>query len=160
VRVTSHGCFGESEEEDTRVTNSVADTTAQLKAMNPNQPNPRFDPNPTFDEKAAELARDAKEGIKNAGEELKEKAADVADATREKFSEVGERVGDAAKSLREKASEKFSDLRDGAADLYERTSARVRTMGEDGVEFVRDNPISTVLTVFAAGILLGYTLRR
>lgn len=129
--------------------------------MNPNYPQSN-DPNaePKLSDQAAEMARRAKQGLQEAGEEMKEKAGNLATAAREKLSEYGGKIGDAAANVRDKVGEKVSDLREGAADLYHRATARVRTLGDDGVEFVRENPVSTVLTVFAAGVLLGYTLRR
>src|SRR5262245_7357501 len=113
--------------------------------MKSNDPEPPADPN-------ADVGRAARK--------IKDQAANLASAAGKKLSQLRDRVGSAAEDLRDKVGEKVTDLRHGAVDLYERATARVRTIGEDGVEFVRKNPVSTVLTVFAAGFLLGRFMRR
>ncbi len=128
--------------------------------MNPNDPNPSYQPKPPLDQRAAELANDAKQAIQETGTDLKEKASGAAAIAGEKLSDLGSKIGHAASDLRDKVGEKLSDLREGASDLYSSASSKVRTFGEDSVEYARENPVSTVLTAFAAGILIGYTLRR
>lgn len=125
-------------------------------------PNPEQDPESqsSFGQRAANLAREAKEGIASAGEKIKDKAGEWKDTASEKISDAGDQVRSTAANLRDKVTDKYHDLRDGASDFYDRASARVRTLGDDGVEFVRENPFSTVLTAFGAGLLIGYALRH
>lgn len=119
--------------------------------------NSNNDPTSTHE---SNLARDAKDAVLNAGQDIKDKATHMAHTAGEKLSDLGEKISTGAGELRDKVGRKMSDLREGAVDLYDKASSRVRTFGEDSVDFARENPVSTVLTAFAAGILLGYTLRR
>ena len=131
--------------------------------------NPNIDPkNPssskpsgsTFSEDAGYLAEEAKERLQKAGEVVKDKAQAAASTVKDTLSSAGERIREVAGSVAERASDAMHSVSDGAANLYRKASDRVRTLGEDGVEFVRDNPVSTVLTALAAGVVLGYALRR
>ncbi len=128
--------------------------------MNPNlNPEDPTDPN-TISKTAADLANKAKEGLRSAGETLREKGQAAVSAAGETASKVGERVRQTAATVAEKATDMAHDVGERASDLYRRASSRVRTLGEDSVEFVRENPVSTVLTALAAGVVLGYALRR
>jgi ElaB/YqjD/DUF883 family membrane-anchored ribosome-binding protein len=129
--------------------------------MNPNpHPEDSTDPNASFSKTAADLASKAKEGLRSAGETLREKGQAAVSAAGEAASKAGERLRDTASSVAERATDVAHDLGERASDLYRRASSRVRTLGEDSVEFVRENPVSTVLTALAAGVVLGYALRR
>lgn len=109
---------------------------------------------------ASAFGHEAKETVKAAGENLKEKGQEMAGNLREKLSAAGERVRSTVNDLRDKVSGKMHDLGESASDLYQQARARVRTVGDDSVEFVRENPLSTVLTTFAVGVVLGYALHR
>jgi len=109
---------------------------------------------------ASAFGHEAKETVKSAAENLKQKGQEVAGNLREKLSAAGESVRSTVSDLRDKVADKMHDLGEGASHLYEQARARVRTVGDDSVEFVRENPLSTVLTTFAVGVVLGYALHR
>ena len=69
-------------------------------------------------------------------------------------------VKQAAGDLRAAATATASDLRDRAENAYSDTRARVRTLQEDGEQYIRGNPTNAVLTALAAGFVLGLVYRR
>jgi ElaB/YqjD/DUF883 family membrane-anchored ribosome-binding protein len=109
-------------------------------------------------------ANEVKRTVKNAAGDVGDSAKDFAATAKEKISSAGEAVADQASGLlgaaRERAGEFYEHARDQAEDLYESAKVRVRTLGDDGIEFVRDNPVKTVLTALAAGFILGFAVRH
>ena len=69
-------------------------------------------------------------------------------------------VKQAAGDLRAAATATATDLRDRAEHAYSDARARVRTLQEDGEQYVRENPSKAVLTALAAGFVLGLVYRR
>ena len=69
-------------------------------------------------------------------------------------------VKQAAGDLRAAATATANDLRDRAEHAYSDARARVRTLQEDGEQYVRENPTKAVLTALAAGFVLGLVYRR
>ena len=69
-------------------------------------------------------------------------------------------VKEAAGDLRAAATATASDLRDRAEHAYSDARARVRTLQEDGEQYIRENPSKAVLTALAAGFVLGIVYRR
>ena len=125
--------------------------------MNTESENPT---NPSLSSQAAntasKMADQAKAGLHAAGEAIHDTAQQAA-ATAQG---LGSRIRTAAEDLKDRAGAALHDLGEGAANMYRGASDRVRTLGEDSVDYVRENPVSTVLTAFAAGVVLGYVLHR
>ena len=74
--------------------------------------------------------------------------------------EAADSLKDAANDVKRGVSGVLEDAREKAEHLYERARGRVRTLGEDGVEYVRDNPVKTLLTAAAIGFAIGFAARR
>lgn len=95
---------------------------------------------------------------------------DTKDAT-QRFESGKSHAAEAASEFRAAAEAKLSDLRETvnqrageyrerAGQVWSDTTARARTLSEDGEQFIRDNPLQAVGIALAAGFLLGVILRR
>ncbi|MGB8170267.1 MAG: hypothetical protein WCF18_22385 [Chthoniobacteraceae bacterium] len=87
------------------------------------------------------------------------------------FGQVKDKVGELASEARAKASEMADDLKARAATLgeeakaqagvaYDQARQRVRTLREDGEEYVRQNPRESLLAAVCAGFVAGLLIRR
>jgi ElaB/YqjD/DUF883 family membrane-anchored ribosome-binding protein len=70
-------------------------------------------------------------------------------------------------SLQEKAEDMkrgvgsmLENARGKAGEIYERARDRVRHWSDDGVEYVRENPTTTLLAALAVGFAIGFAVRR
>jgi ElaB/YqjD/DUF883 family membrane-anchored ribosome-binding protein len=73
-----------------------------------------------------------------------------------KRTEVREVTDDLASEAKAVAEE----CREKAAQLWNDGPKRTRTFQEEGEQYVRDNPMKTVITVLGVGIALGLIYRR
>ena len=89
-----------------------------------------------------ELLHELKANANGRMEQVKAKAEDFAD-------EVRAKLGNAAEEVRAQA---------GVA--YDEARQRVRTLREDGEEYVRQNPRETLLAAVCAGFVAGLLIRR
>ena len=67
--------------------------------------------------------------------------------------EAGDDLASAAKSVAEEYGEK-------AEQLWADARKRTRTLQEDGEQYVRENPMKAILSVFGVGLVLGLIYRR
>jgi ElaB/YqjD/DUF883 family membrane-anchored ribosome-binding protein len=65
-----------------------------------------------------------------------------------------------AQELRQVAESKAHDLRGRAEQAYGEARTRVRTLREDGEQYVRENPLRAVLTALGIGFVFGLIFRR
>ena len=89
-----------------------------------------------------ELLNELKANANGRVEQVKAKAEDFAD-------EVRAKLGKAAEEVRAQA---------GVA--YDEARQRVRTLREDGEEYVRQNPCETLVAAVCAGFVAGLLIRR
>lgn len=66
----------------------------------------------------------------------------------------------AAEDLRSAATAMAGDYRDKATQAWDDAKVRVRTLQEDGEDYVRENPMRAVLTALGVGFVLGLIFRR
>jgi ElaB/YqjD/DUF883 family membrane-anchored ribosome-binding protein len=66
----------------------------------------------------------------------------------------------AAEDLKSAATSMAEDYRDKATQAWDEARVRVRTLQEDGEEYVRENPMRAVFTALGIGFVLGLIFRR
>ena len=66
----------------------------------------------------------------------------------------------AAEDLKSAASSMAGDYRDKATQVWDDAKVRVRTLQEDGEDYVRENPMKAVATALGIGFVLGLIFRR
>ena len=66
----------------------------------------------------------------------------------------------AAEDLKSAATAMAEDYRDKATQAWGDAKVRVRTLQEDGEDYVRENPMKAVLTALGIGFVLGLIFRR
>ena len=67
---------------------------------------------------------------------------------------------DAAEDLKSAATTMAEDYRDKATQAWDDAKVRVRTLQEDGEDYVRENPMKAVMTALGIGFVLGLIFRR
>jgi ElaB/YqjD/DUF883 family membrane-anchored ribosome-binding protein len=77
-------------------------------------------------------------------------------ATKRLATEIEKLVSDGVQTVQTVASEYADKLGDSAAQAQE----QARRAYEGGQEYVKENPVPSVLGAFAVGVLLGVLLRR
>jgi ElaB/YqjD/DUF883 family membrane-anchored ribosome-binding protein len=66
----------------------------------------------------------------------------------------------AAEDLRSAATTMAGDYRDKATQAWDDAKVRVRTLQEDGEDYIRENPTKAVMTALGIGFVLGLIFRR
>ena len=66
----------------------------------------------------------------------------------------------AADDLKSAATSMAEDYRDKATQAWDDAKVRVRTLQEDGEDYVRENPMKAVFTALGIGFVLGLIFRR
>jgi ElaB/YqjD/DUF883 family membrane-anchored ribosome-binding protein len=66
----------------------------------------------------------------------------------------------AAEDLKSAATSMAGDYRDRANQAWDEAKVRVRTLQEDGEDYVRENPMRAVFTALGIGFVLGLIFRR
>jgi len=66
----------------------------------------------------------------------------------------------AAEDLKSAATTMAEDYRDKATQAWGDAKVRVRTLQEDGEDYVRENPMKAVMTALGIGFVLGLIFRR
>jgi ElaB/YqjD/DUF883 family membrane-anchored ribosome-binding protein len=66
----------------------------------------------------------------------------------------------AAEDLKSAATAMAEDYRDKATQAWGDAKVRVRTLQEDGEDYVRENPMKAVVTALGIGFVLGLIFRR
>ena len=62
--------------------------------------------------------------------------------------------------LKSAATTMAEDYRDKATQAWGDAKVRVRTLQEDGEDYVRENPMKAVITALGIGFVLGLIFRR
>jgi ElaB/YqjD/DUF883 family membrane-anchored ribosome-binding protein len=66
----------------------------------------------------------------------------------------------AAADLKEATTAMAEDYRDKAAQAWDDAKLQVRTLREDGEDYVRQNPMRAVFATLGIGFVLGWIIRR
>jgi ElaB/YqjD/DUF883 family membrane-anchored ribosome-binding protein len=66
----------------------------------------------------------------------------------------------AAEDLKSAATTIAGDYRDKATQAWEDARVKVRTLQEDGEDYIRENPMKAVFTALGIGFVLGLIFRR
>ncbi len=75
-------------------------------------------------------------------------------------AQVGQAVKDAAGNVRDAAQEKFQNLRETAGEYYEEGRERAMKWEHNVEDYVREQPIKSLLLAAGVGLLLGVFWRR
>jgi len=79
---------------------------------------------------------------------------------RDKASEVGQNLRDMGAQAREVASEQVNQLRDTASQYYQQGRERAMEFEQNFEDYVRQQPVKSVLIAAGVGVLLGILWRR
>jgi ElaB/YqjD/DUF883 family membrane-anchored ribosome-binding protein len=97
-----------------------------------------------------------RENLESSRQHLREAAGNLRTNLEASKGHVKQAAGD----LRAAAKTTANELRDRAEHAYSDARERVRTLQDDGEQYVRENPTKAVLTALAAGFVLGLIYRR
>jgi len=89
-----------------------------------------------------------------------ETARNVAGSVANAANQATETVKDWASSAGQNFNQAAETVRDSASAAYDRTSEMAEQAGEELTQFVRRNPIASVLIGLGIGFLIGRTLRN
>lgn len=81
-------------------------------------------------------------------------------STQNKFETGRTHARRAAEDLKSAASSMAEDYRDKATQAWDDAKVRVRTLQEDGEDYVRENPMRAIATALGVGFVLGLIFRR
>jgi ElaB/YqjD/DUF883 family membrane-anchored ribosome-binding protein len=79
---------------------------------------------------------------------------------KEKVQQTGQSLRDLGDSARVAAKERLEQARKTASEYYERGKQRAMEWEEGVEDYVRENPMKSLLMAAGAGLLLGIMLRR
>jgi ElaB/YqjD/DUF883 family membrane-anchored ribosome-binding protein len=71
-----------------------------------------------------------------------------------------EEIGQTAEDLKSAASQSVGEYREKAARVWDDARDHVRTFKQDAEQYVRDNPITAVLSALGIGFVLGLLIFR
>lgn len=81
-------------------------------------------------------------------------------STENKFESSRTHAKRAADDLKSAATSMAEDYRDKATQAWDDAKVRVRTLQEDGEDYVRENPMRAIATALGVGFVLGLIFRR
>ena len=121
--------------------------------------------------KGEELLARLREKLGLSAKDLDALLNELHDAVGGGLGQVKARVGELASEARAKAGEMADDLKATAATLgeearaqagvaYDQARQRVRSLREDGEEYVRQNPRESLMAAVCAGFVAGLLIRR
>lgn len=82
------------------------------------------------------------------------------DEVRQRVRAVREDVRELGRVAKEAAGETYQDAKSRAGDYVERKKQRVSEFEDQMVEYVRQQPVKSILIAAGAGALLGFLLSR
>ena len=86
--------------------------------------------------------------------------SDVTKQVKDKAAEAGQAIRDKATEVRDAAQEQFQNLRETATEYYDQGREKAMEW-EQGIEdYVREQPIKSLLIAAGVGMLLGIVWRR
>ena len=86
--------------------------------------------------------------------------SDVPSSAQNKLESSKTHARRAAEDLKSAATTMAEDYRDKATQAWDDAKVRVRTLQEDGEDYVRENPMKAVMTALGIGFVLGLIFRR
>jgi len=92
--------------------------------------------------------------------EEKSNESDAAGSAQNKLESSKTHARRAAEDLKSAATTMAEDYRDKATQAWDDAKVRVRTLQEDGEDYVRENPMKAVMTALGIGFVLGLIFRR
>ncbi|PYK42333.1 MAG: hypothetical protein DME46_11260 [Verrucomicrobia bacterium] len=92
--------------------------------------------------------------------EEKSNQSSAASSAQNKLESSKTHARHAAEDLKSAATTMAEDYRDKATQAWGDAKVRVRTLQEDGEDYVRENPMKAVLTALGIGFVLGLIFRR
>jgi ElaB/YqjD/DUF883 family membrane-anchored ribosome-binding protein len=92
--------------------------------------------------------------------QLREKAAGIGQSLREAGSQAKEAAAEQLGQLKETASQYYQQGRDKAAEYYQQGRDKAMEMEHDLEDYVRSQPLKSVLIAAGVGLLLGILWRR
>lgn len=98
--------------------------------------------------------------IMGEGEAVLGKAGRKADQLREKASDMTRNLRETGESVVETAQEKFGELKESASEYLRQGKDKARELGGDVEDFVREQPVKSLLIAAAVGLVLGVLWKR
>jgi len=92
--------------------------------------------------------------------EEKSNQSDAPSSAQNKLESSKTHARRAAEDLKSAATTMAEDYRDKATQAWDDARVRVRTLQEDGEDYVRENPMKAVMTALGIGFVLGLIFRR
>jgi len=94
-------------------------------------------------------------GNQSSTDDLRRKAGDVKQSVQELGSVAKQAAGEKIGELRDTASEKMGELRDSASEYYERGRDRMYEAEQTVEDYIREQPLKSVLIAAGVGFVLG-----
>ncbi len=69
-------------------------------------------------------------------------------------------IEDQAEEIKSGVSNVIESAREKAGEYYETARERVRDWSDDGVDYVRENPMKTLLAALVVGVAIGFAVRK
>ena len=85
---------------------------------------------------------------------------EMAGQLRDTAQQVGQQVRERAQQVRDQASEKYEQLRDQASEYYDMGRQRAEQLEGDLENYVREQPVKSLLIAAGVGLLLGILWKK
>jgi ElaB/YqjD/DUF883 family membrane-anchored ribosome-binding protein len=79
---------------------------------------------------------------------------------REKASQVGQSVRERAEQMGQAAQEQLGQIRESAAEYYQQGRERAMEWQQNLEDYIREQPLRSILIAAGAGMLIGVLWRR
>lgn len=96
----------------------------------------------------------------NPGESTAGPKSSTVENIREKAEEVGQTIRDMGQQARETARQKYEDLRQQAGEYYETGRQHAMEWEQSLEDYVRQQPVKSLLIAAGVGVLLGALWKR
>ena len=84
----------------------------------------------------------------------------VTQQLKDKASEVAQSLRDAGSNVTEKAREQYDNLRESASEYYDYGREQALEWQQQAEDYIREQPLKSVLIAAGVGIVLGVLWRR
>ena len=94
------------------------------------------------------------------GQQIRDKASDMGQSIRDMGGKAKEAASEQMNQLRDSANEYYQQGREKAMEYYEQGRERATEMEQDLENYIREQPIKSVMIAAGVGMLLGILWRR
>jgi ElaB/YqjD/DUF883 family membrane-anchored ribosome-binding protein len=103
-------------------------------------------------------ANQGRQGEREQGGQMEQSGA--TGQLKEKASEMAQSLRDMGSSVKDVAKEQYENVRDKAEEYYEYGRERAQEWQQQAEDYIREQPLKSVLIAAGVGILLGVIWRR